>query len=270
MRDNGDEKVRKFAPEKPKLAPIRETSVKSGATDKLFDEPRDFIVDFQFDEKTVAVFDDMVDRSVPFYREIQRLVCELAADFAAPGSNVYDLGCSTGTTLAMLDSMIEPGARLVGVDNSDDMLGVARKKIDGRETKRSVKLIKADLQTNFAIDGASVVIMLLSLMFIRPLERTKLMKRIFDGITENGCLILVEKITLPDTLLNRLFIKNYYEYKRRQGYSEMEISQKREALENVLIPFRYEENISLLKEAGFRQIDEFYRWYNFSGVVAVK
>lgn len=269
MSESGDDKIRRLKTEKAKLTEVPKAPEKMGAADKLFDEPREFVVDFQFDEKTVAVFDDMVDRSVPFYQEIQRLVCELAAEFAEGGS-VYDLGCSTGTTLAQLDHQVDPNVRFVGVDNSDDMLDVARKKLGSLESKRPIDLIKADLQANFAIDDASVVIMLLALMFIRPLQRAKLMKRIYDGLNEDGALVLVEKITLPDTMLNRLFIKNYYDYKRRQGYSEMEISQKREALENVLIPFRHEENVALLKEVGFRQVDEFYRWYNFCGVIAVK
>lgn len=270
MSEDGNDKVRRLATEKAKLSEVPKGSTKMGSADKLFDEPREFIVDFEFDEKTVAVFDDMVDRSVPFYREIQRLVCELASDFSENGGSVYDLGCSTGTTLGLLDGMVDPNIRFVGVDNSEEMLDVAREKLGNLESKRSIDLIKADLQANFAINNASVVIMLLSLMFIRPLHRTKLMKRIYDGLEENGALILVEKITLPDTLLNRMFIKNYYNYKQRQGYSEMEISQKREALENVLIPFRHDENVALLKEVGFSQVDEFYRWYNFSGVIAVK
>lgn len=243
---------------------------KIGAADRLFDQPQALVTDFAFNAATVAVFDDMVDRSVPYYQEIQRMACELAAEFSTGGGAIYDLGCSTGTTLAALDRLVEPGIPFVGVDNSAEMLETAREKLGGAAAVRRVDLVNADLQGPFAIEDASVVMMVLALMFVRPLHRERLMKRIYDGLRREGCLILVEKITIGDTLLNRLFIKNYYDYKRRHGYSEMEISQKREALENVLIPYRFEENATLLREVGFRQVDQFFRWYNFAGIVAVK
>jgi len=108
------------------------------------------------------------------------------------------------------------------------------------------------------------------LQFIRPLYRERVVKAIYDGLAENGCLIVVEKVLGENSTFNRLFIKHYYEMKRRNGYSEMEISQKREALENVLVPYRLEENKELLRGAGFRHVDVFFKWYNFCGIVAVK
>jgi tRNA (cmo5U34)-methyltransferase len=110
----------------------------------------------------------------------------------------------------------------------------------------------------------------LTLMFVRPLNRDKVIRRIHAGLRDNGCLLLVEKVLGNGSLFNRLFIERYYAYKRRMGYSELEISQKREALENVLIPYRLEENRELLLSAGFRQVDVFFKWYNFAGFVAVK
>jgi tRNA (cmo5U34)-methyltransferase len=96
------------------------------------------------------------------------------------------------------------------------------------------------------------------------------MKRVYEGMTPNSALILIEKLTVGDSLINRLFIRHYYDLKRRRHYSEMEIAQKREALENVLIPYRYEENRDLLRNAGFRHVETFFRWYNFGGMLAVK
>jgi tRNA (cmo5U34)-methyltransferase len=112
--------------------------------------------------------------------------------------------------------------------------------------------------------------MLLTLQFVRPLYRERVMQRIYAGLNPQGALILVEKVTCAETLFNRLFIDRYYDYKRRNGYSDMEIAQKREALENVLIPYRVEENVELLKQVGFRATECFLRWYNFCGLVAVK
>jgi len=112
--------------------------------------------------------------------------------------------------------------------------------------------------------------MSLTLQFVRPLQRERLIGAIFEGLNPQGCLILVEKVLAEETLTNRLFIKHYYELKRRNGYSEIEIAQKREALENVLIPYRLRENEELLRGAAFRQVDIFFKWYNFCGLLATK
>jgi tRNA (cmo5U34)-methyltransferase len=238
--------------------------------DQVFAKEGSGSSDFTFNSETAAVFDDMVDRSVPYYSEIQRMCCELAADFATPGSNLYDLGVSTATTFLALDSKVDPSTHFVGVDNSAPMLEEAAAKIKRSGTTRPIQLIHGDLHETPVIENASVVMLILTLQFIRPLYRERMIQRIYDGLNKNGCLILVEKITTENTVLNRLFIKNYYEMKRRVGYSEIEISQKREALENVLIPYRPEENEALLKQSGFHCVEEFFRWYNFTGVIALK
>jgi tRNA (cmo5U34)-methyltransferase len=238
--------------------------------DELFATQKSTMRDFTFDSDTAQVFDDMVSRSVPFYYEIQRMVSEMAADFAVEHTNLYDLGCSTGTTLLELDKFVDPSVRFVGVDNSADMLEKAHAKLANRAPEREYELRLADLHQEVAIENASVVILLLTLQFVRPLYRTHVIEAIARGLNNQGCLLVVEKVTTADTTLNRLFIKHYYAMKRRFGYSELEISQKREALENVLIPYRMEENRQLLLEAGFRSCEEFFRWYNFAAFVGVK
>jgi tRNA (cmo5U34)-methyltransferase len=239
-------------------------------SDTLFAEPLAPPTDFRFDQKTAAVFDDMVSRSVPFYDEIQRMTGELAAEFAVEGTNLFDLGCATGTTLLSLDPRVSAGVRFVGVDSSSEMLEKAREKLTAKGLLRPYRLIPADLHRDCVVENASVVVMILTLQFIRPLCRERLIKNILQGMHDQGCLILVEKLTFSDSLFNRLFIRYYYEMKRRHGYSETEIAQKREALENVLIPYRPEENRELLRSSGFKHVEEFFRWYNFSGIIAVK
>jgi tRNA (cmo5U34)-methyltransferase len=238
--------------------------------DDIFAEEKPVIEDFKFGKETASVFDDMVDRSVPFYREIQRMSGEIAADFGVPGTNLYDLGCATGTTMLMFDELVDPGVRFVGVDNSDDMLIKTRQKLEAQKMARAFDLVNADLNQGPLIENASVAVMILTLQFVRPMHRERVIRKIYEQLNDSGCLILVEKITLEDSLLNRLFIKHYYEMKRRKGYSTTEITLKREALENVLIPYRYEENRDMLLQTGFRSVEEFFRWYNFCGVVAVK
>jgi tRNA (cmo5U34)-methyltransferase len=238
--------------------------------DELFATENATVRDFSFDSGTAQVFDDMVSRSVPFYHEIQRMVGEMAAEFAVQNTNLYDLGCSTGTTLLELDSLIDPSVRFVGVDNSTAMLEKAHAKFADHAPDRQYELRLADLHQEVAIENASVVILLLTLQFVRPLYRTRVIEAIARGLNNQGCLLVVEKVTTANTTLNRLFIKHYYAMKRRNGYSELEISQKREALENVLIPYRMEENRQLLLEAGFHSVEEFFRWYNFAAFVAIK
>ncbi|HET6655560.1 MAG TPA: carboxy-S-adenosyl-L-methionine synthase CmoA [Gammaproteobacteria bacterium] len=245
------------------------TSDNDAAVDRVFAEEQT-ASDFAFDNRTAAVFDDMVSRSVPFYEEMQRMTAELAADFAVKGTNLFDLGCSTATTMLYLDPLLDQSVRFVGVDNSKEMLDRAAEKLEEKKIKRPYELKHADLHHDTVVENASVVIMLLSLQFMRPLYRERVMRRIYDGMIENSALILIEKLTVGDSLINRLFIRHYYDLKRRRHYSEMEISQKREALENVLIPYRYEENRDLLLDAGFRHVEAFFRWYNFCGMVAVK
>ena len=250
----------------PKITTLLDTKNK----DTVFHEADPKIGDFAFTAKVANVFDDMVSRSVPYYEELQRMTCELARDFARANTRLYDIGCSTATTLLALDEAVDPSVAFVGIDNSESMLAKARQKVDASGTTRPIDFLTADVNEAFVIENASVVTMLLTLQFVRPLYRARVMQRIYNGLNEQGCLILVEKLTSGDTLFNRLFISNYYDFKRRNGYSETEITQKREALENVLIPYRLEENIELLKSSGFDRIECFFRWYNWCGIVAVK
>lgn len=238
--------------------------------DRVF-ETQEKVSDFSFNKEVAAVFDDMVSRSVPYYDEMQRMTVELVRDFACDGTNIYDIGCATGTTMALIDRYIgDTAATLIGIDNSKEMLKQAKDKLDRLGVHHPYNLKCLDIHNRLKLENASVVTMLLTLQFARPLYRERIVQRICQGIRKNGCLLLIEKITSEDSLLNRLFIDHYYDFKRRNGYSEMEIAKKREALENVLIPYRLDENVEMLKSVGFRHVEVFFRWYNFCGLVASK
>ncbi len=228
------------------------------------------VSDFKFGTTVANVFDDMVNRSVPFYGEIQRMVAELAADWVQDGTDVYDLGCSTGTTLIGLNTLVPGHIRFVGLDESSEMLTKCDTKLKEAGFERPYELRAADLHHNPEITNASVVILCLTLQFVRPLYRERLIRRIYEGMVPGGALILVEKILAEDSVFNREFIKYYYNYKRRNQYSELEISQKREALENVLIPYKLSENSQMLRDTGFSHCETFFKWYNFSGIIATK
>jgi len=243
--------------------------IQSDPRDQVFAREMD-ATDFKFNANVAAVFDDMVSRSVPYYEEMQRMIAELASDFAEADTNVYDLGCSTGTTLLNLRQAVKQGVKFYGVDNSPEMLQRCQAKLAEVGFDRPIELVCADLNQGVEIQNASLVTMVLTLHFIRPLYRDHLMKQLFDGMNSDGCLLIVEKVIGEDSLFNRLFIKHYYEMKRRKGHSELEISLKREALENVLIPYKLMENREMILRTGFRYCDVFFKWYNFCGIIAVK
>jgi tRNA (cmo5U34)-methyltransferase len=233
----------------PAAVPDPARAQKSGP-DALFAAERRRIDDFNFGAETAAVFDDMLDRSVPYYDEI----------------------CSTGTTILQIARAVpaEVSARFVGVDSSQEMLDIAQEKLSAADLGHPFDLRCADLDEGVHIADASVVLLVLTLQFVRPLNRERLLRSVQHGMEKGGCLVLVEKVLGEDSTLNRLFIERYYAMKRRNGYSDLEIAQKREALENVLVPYRLDENIRLLKEVGFSATDVFFKWYNFCGIIAVK
>lgn len=242
----------------------------STVKDRLFSEKRDEVSDFDFGKDTAVVFDDMLTRSVPYYNEIQRMIGELANDYAVEGTRLYDLGCATCNAFFELDPVLPQNVKFVGIDFSKEMLAEAREKIASKGMKREHELVCADLNDDFEIANASVVIMNLTLQFIRPVRRHRVMANIAKGMLPGSCLLVVEKVLSKDSKINRSFIKYYYDFKQRNGYSEMEIAQKREALENVLIPYRLEEDYELFLDSGFSFADVFFKWYNFCGIIAVK
>jgi tRNA (cmo5U34)-methyltransferase len=239
--------------------------------DQVFAKPVSRAADFKFDETVARAFDDMVERSVPMYEETQRMTVELAANFVQPDSRIYDLGSATGTTLALLAHHItDPSVRLIGIDNAKAMIDKSREKLARVNALHRSELVLADLDGDFEMRDASVAVMIYTLQFVRPLHRDALVRRIAAGMKEGGCLIVAEKIVQACSLINRLYIDLYFSMKRRRGYSDTEIVQKREALENVLIPYTQEENKQLFLRNGFSHVEIFFNWYNFAGFLAIK
>lgn len=238
--------------------------------DKIFDNAEHPALDFKFNKEVVTVFDDMVVRSVPFYIEMHRMIGELTKDFAVKNTNVYDLGCSTGTTLMNLDKNLPKDIHFVGVDNSDEMLKSCEANLKAAGVTRKVNFQNQDLNSDIQLTNPSVVIFCLTLQFLRPLNREKIIKKIYSSLPENGAVILIEKILTEHSICNRLFIEHYYSFKKRNGYNETEIAKKRESLENVLVPYKLSENEELLRSSGFRFTEVFFKWYNFAGLIAIK
>ena len=225
---------------------------------------------FEFNESVANVFEDMLERSVPMYQECQSLAVHWCTQLAKASTSVYDLGCSTGTLLLKLAQAVDKnkGIALFGVDNSQAMLEKSRETL--RESPVPCEFIEADLNQGFPIQNASVVVMNYTLQFVLPENRGPLLKNIYEGLLPDGSLVLIEKIKSGIPELDRTFIEFHHQFKRDRGYSDLEISKKREALENVLIPWTVEENQDLIKKAGFSTVDLFFKWNNFAGFIALK
>lgn len=242
--------------------------------DEIYSRPEERIAPFEFNDRVAHVFDDMAERSIPHYREVQRIIATLVRTYYQEGSVLYDLGCSTGTTLVLSAQSLEEWNQneyhLVGIDSSSAMCDEAREKIlkTGLDSEK-VQVFHNDLM-NASLDKASVVILNYTLQFIKPMMREKLIKRIYDSLNHNGILLVSDKTLQSHTDISRSFIDNYYGFKRRNGYSELEISQKREALENVLIPYTVKEEKELFYHCGFESVDSFFSWFNFSSFICLK
>jgi len=233
--------------------------------DTVFKTPID--KKFEFDEAVASVFDDMLSRSVPFYDVVQKLIIELILKEQKDGLKVLDLGSSTGKFLLDLHSKISSSAKLKGIDNSEAMLERANKKSQAFGADITLEL--ADM-LSYTYKEEDVIVANYTLQFIRPMQRVELIKKIYTGLKDDGVFIFSEKVVFDDKKLDKDLIDLYYAYKKEQGYSAYEIAQKREALENILIPFTIEENIKMCKEAGFTKINTLFQWANFTTFVAKK
>lgn len=223
---------------------------------------------FEFDESVASVFDDMIDRSVPFYKEQISLIAHFASLALSDGGRVYDLGSSTGNVLFELSKLTPAHTELIGLDSSLAM--VERSKLKAKAYGASnIAFLHSDfLEYDFL--PCEVMIAGWTMQFVRPLMREKMIQRIYSSLKNEGIFLMSEKMVSADRVFDRLMIERYYQYKSTQGYSQLEINQKREALENVLVPYTQEENFAMLKNAGFKSVEILFKWVNFALLIARK
>ncbi len=233
--------------------------------DRVFTKP--IKKQFEFDAEVAAVFDDMLQRSVPFYKESQKITEFFVLKKLQHGGLMYDLGCSTASLLLNIHRKLEVEASLVGLDNSEAMLEQAKRKCEAYGANIEVKF--ADI-LEYEYNKADVFVSNYTLQFIRPLVREELVKKISASLKEEGVFLFSEKVISHHCKLNKELIECYYEFKKEQGYSEYEIMQKREALENVLVPYSEEENIKMALNCGFSHCEVVFRWANFATFIAIK
>jgi tRNA (cmo5U34)-methyltransferase len=241
--------------------------------DTLFNTPQSQIPPFEFNQAVTDVFDDMISRSIPFYQELQIMIARLAQHYVTDSSNIYDLGCSTGHTFSGLyPSLHTRPIHWIGIDNSLPMLKKAKEKLSqlGDKIPPSLQWVAHDISAPYTYENASLILLILTLQFIPKDQRPALLESIFNGLNKGGATIIVEKIKGETPETDAQFIHLYHQYKADRGYSQLEIAQKRDALENVLLPLTLSENITHLKNAGFTHVEPFFRWFNFAGLLAIK
>ncbi|MCW8963450.1 MAG: carboxy-S-adenosyl-L-methionine synthase CmoA [Gammaproteobacteria bacterium] len=238
--------------------------------DNIFHQPMDNPAPFVFDEAVAQVFPDMIKRSVPGYSNVIAGTGLIAGDYVQPGTNCYDLGCSVGaSTFAMLQYIKTDDFHLLAVDNSPHMVKLCQQNISGNNHAGNVEVTCADIQ-DVGISNASVVVLNFTLQFIPLEKRADLLTRIFQGMNEGGVLVLSEKLAFDSLAEQQRQTALHESFKRAQGYSDLEISQKRAALENVLIPESLATHLQRLTDIGFRDAQLWFRSINFASMMTWK
>lgn len=227
--------------------------------------------DFVFDEQVASVFEDMINRSVPGYSTIIAMIGVLAENYCQEQSRIYDLGCSLGgATLAAVDKVKCRDYTAIAIDNSSAMIERLQTKLSDLPQYADRIECRCEDLLDSEISDASVVVLNFTLQFIPLADRTELLTRIYEGMRPGGILIISEKISFPDEKLNELFIEMYHSFKETMGYSKLEISQKRAALEKVLLPETLASHRQRLSSIGFNSVDVWFQCFNFASMVAFK
>ena len=238
--------------------------------DDLYSHYRERVADFVFDDAVAVVFDDMIRRSVPGYATVIGMTKVFAEQYAQPDSVCYDLGCSLGaSTLAMRKGIIQPGCRIVAVDNSAQMVKRCAEIVAWDESVVPVEVIQADIR-NVPIANASVVVMNFTLQFLSPDRRDEMIQKIYAGLRPGGVLLLSEKIAFEDADKEAFETDMHHEFKKLMGYSDLEVAQKRKSLDNVLLPETLAAHRARLKKAGFTKTHLWFQCFNFMSLAAFK
>lgn len=238
--------------------------------DTLFAAPIASLGDWTFDERVAEVFPDMIQRSVPGYSNIISMIGMLAERFVQPDSHIYDLGCSLGAaTLSVRRNIKSSGCKIISVDNSPAMIERCRRHIDAFRADTPVEVIEADIR-DITIENASMVVLNFTLQFLEPEERQTLLTRILSGMRPGGALVLSEKFSFSDAQVGELLFNMHHDFKRANGYSELEISQKRSMLENVMLTDSVETHKARLRTAGFEHVELWFQCFNFGSLIALK
>ncbi|MDN3520283.1 carboxy-S-adenosyl-L-methionine synthase CmoA [Halomonas ramblicola] len=238
--------------------------------DAIFSTPLDRVARFSFDERVVACFPDMIRRSVPGYGQILGMLGLIARRHLRHGARVYDLGCSLGAGGLALAGQLSPEAfRYTGVDLSPAMVARARETLAAECPDHAIEVLEGDIR-HFDYRPTGMVVLNFTLQFLAPEDRQAVLARLFEALEPGGVLVLSEKIQAADEEENAWLVERYHDFKRANGYSDLEISQKRTALENVLLPDTLAAHHDRLADAGFARAHTWFQFLNFASLIAFK
>lgn len=225
---------------------------------------------WQFDEEVADVFDNMLERSIPQY-DVMRSTCfDLAVQFQLKGKDIVDIGCARGEAIANLIDRFGAQNRFIGLEISESMIQAARKRFEGYINTNVVDIKKHDLRQKLPNFLACVVMSVLTVQFTPIEHRQRIIQDVYDNLIEKGAFIFVEKVLGANSYIDNVFVENYLGLKSKNGYSQDQIERKKLSLEGILVPVTAKWNEELLKMAGFKSIDCFWRWMNFAGWIAIK
>jgi tRNA (cmo5U34)-methyltransferase len=225
---------------------------------------------WQFDDDVARVFDDMLERSIPAYREMRRLVNEIGLRSVRRGGHVVDLGCSRGEALAPLVANFGDSVSYTAVETSAPMLEAVRDRFESEIAAGTMDVLDLDLRSGYPDVRATLTLAVLTLQFVPIDHRHRIVQDVFDHTAPGGALVLVEKLIGGTSYFNRLFADVHRDHKRASGYSDEAIDRKRLSLEGVLVPITAAWNEDILRRAGFAEVECFWRWANFAGWIAIK
>jgi len=239
-------------------------------TDLIYSQAHKQVKNFTFDAQVVEVFPDMISRSVPGYNTIIDTIGRLSQHFVQDNSNIYDLGCSLGAaTLAMRKGINAKNCQLIGVDNSIDMVKRCKMHVEAFKGDTPVTIIEGNIQ-DIKIENASMVVLNFTLQFIEKSQRQALLNKIAQGLKPGGLLVLSEKITSDDETIDNVLVDLHHSFKRDNGYSELEVAQKRSALEKVMLTDSLKVHTKRLSQAGFNHSSLWFQCFNFTSLIAIK
>lgn len=237
--------------------------------DQIYAKARSALERFSFDDSVARVFPDMINRSVPGYATIIEMIGVLAARYAQPDTAIYDLGCSLGAATTAMASLTPASQNIIAVDNSAAMIERAQTLLAQAGLAQRVTLLNEDLQ-QLRFTPCSVAVLNFTLQFV-PLEaRDALIARLAEATVPGGILVLSEKVRFEDPDTDHLQTELHHAFKRNNGYSDLEISQKRTALENVLVAETLATHHRRLEAAGYQQIHVWFHCFNFMSLMAVR
>lgn len=237
--------------------------------DDIYANPLGSVADFAFDNSVVSVFPDMINRSVPGYQTIVAMTGVMAGRYYQPGTRCYDLGSSLGASTLSMARALPAEANIIAVDNSEAMILRCKDILAQSDYQASIELQLGNIQ-DIRFEMASVVVMNFTLQFIPLEQRDAMIQKISAAMPPGGVLILSEKIAFSDEHLQALNTDLHHSFKRQNGYSDLEISQKRSALENVMVPETLSTHRERMMNAGFTSCDVWFQCFNFASIVAVK